>query len=694
MDELLAEFLTETNETLSALDVALVILERKPNDQAALAQIFRLVHTIKGTCGFLGLERLETVAHAAEAVLDPLRHGIAPVTVNVVTLVLRALDRMKVILEGLAESGTEPPGNDQVLLAALEQTATHEPTVLSDVDEATSVAAVIDPVRVPPSIRVSVDVLEKLVRLVSELVLARNQLVQLARAQQATSFTAPLQLLSRLTSELQAGIMNTRMQPIGTIWNKLPRMLRDLGHELGKRIELNLHGAETELDRRLLELIRDPLTHMVRNAADHGLESPEERREAGKPESGTVTLSACHESGRVIIEVADDGRGLPAERIRAKAIAEGLSTEAELAGAGNAELYRFIFNPGFSTAKTVTSISGRGVGLDVVKTNIGQIGGTIHVRSMLGAGTTFTIQIPLTVAIISVLVVGVGAARFAIPQTGVEELVALSRVSNEGGAVIEHIDGVALLQLRKRLLPLIRLRTLLQLPDPPTPDESAIVVMLRTAGERLGLMVDRVFDTEEIVVKPVSPILRRITLFGGTTVLGDGSVIMILDPGGIARACGIGEGSQTPLELPLQEAAPIERSPMLLVRAGGPHLLAVPLQLVSRIEEIAREAIEFTATRRVTQYRGRLMPLVALAKGLDESAELQTVLIFTKGEHVAGLMVDEVVDLVEDRVAIEVASTLPGVLGTAVIAGQAMDIIDTEHWLQQVWAHLPDATVA
>ncbi len=693
MDELLAEFLTETNESLAALDVALVRLEQKTNDPDTLAQIFRLVHTIKGTCGFLGLERLETVAHAAEAVLDPLRHGIAPVTVNVVTLVLRALDRMKVILAGLAESGTEPPGNDQVLLAALEQTATNEPAVLPDVDDAASLPAVIDPVRVPPSIRVSVDVLEKLVRLVSELVLTRNQLLQLARAQQAASFTAPLQLLSQLTSELQAGIMNTRMQPIGTVWNKLPRMLRDLAHELGKQIELNIYGAETELDRGLLELIRDPLTHMVRNAADHGLESPQERRAAGKPESGTVTLSARHEGGRVIIEVADDGRGLLAERIRAKVVAEGLATEAELAGVGNAELYHFIFNPGFSTAKAVTPLSGRGVGLDVVKTNVGQIGGTIDVRSVPGAGTTFTIQIPLTVAIISVLLVGAGAARFAIPQTGVEELVGLNRVSGEGGAVIEHIDGVALLRLRNQLLPLIRLRTLLQLPDPPTPDESAIVVVLRTAGGRLGLIVDRVFDTEEIVVKPVSPILRRITLFGGTTVLGDGSVIMILDPSGIARACGIGDGSQTPLEPPLQEATPPARSPMLLVRAGGPHLLAVPLKLVSRIEEIARDAIELTATHRVTQYRGRLTPLVALADGLDESAALQTVLIFTKGEHVAGLMVDGIVDLVEDRVAIEVASTLPGVLGTAVIAGQAMDIIDTEHWLKQAWAHLPDATV-
>ncbi|HEY6430363.1 MAG TPA: chemotaxis protein CheA, partial [Acetobacteraceae bacterium] len=601
MDELLAEFLTETGESLAALDVAVVRLEQTPNDPDTLAQIFRLVHTIKGTCGFLGLERLETVAHAAEAVLDPLRHGSASVTVDVVTLVLGALDRMKTILAGLAESGAEPAGNDQALLAALERTAANKRTMLSDADAA-PVPAIIDPPRVPPSIRVSVDVLEKLVRLVSELVLTRNQLVQLARAQQATSFTAPLELLSRLTSELQAGIMNTRMQPIGTVWNKLPRMVRDLAHELGKQIELTIRGAETELDRRLLELIRDPLTHMVRNAADHGLESPEERREAGKPESGTVTLSACHESGRVIIEVADDGRGISAERIRAKAAAEGLATEAELGGIGNADLYRFIFNPGFSTAKTVTSISGRGVGLDVVKTNIGQIGGTIHVRSVPGAGTTFTIQIPLTVAIISVLVVGAGAARFAIPQTGVEELVGLSQVGSAGGAVIEHIDGVALLHLRKRLLPLIRLRTLLRLPDSSTPDESAVVVILRTAGERLGLIVDRVFDTEEIVVKPVSPILRRITLFGGTTVLGDGSVIMILDPGGIARACGMGDGIQTPVEPPLQAAEPIERSPMLLVRAGGPHLLAVPLKLVSRIEEIAREAIELTASHRVTQY--------------------------------------------------------------------------------------------
>jgi two-component system chemotaxis sensor kinase CheA len=693
LDELLAEFLTETNESLAALDAALVRLESNPNDPDALGQIFRLVHTIKGTCGFLDLERLEVVTHATEAVLGRLRHGTAPDRTNVVTLALRASDRMKLILAGLAESGTEPPGNDRDLLAALERAATDEWTACSGAEDAASTSADTDLARVSANIRVPVEVLERLVRLASELVLTRNQLMQLAQTEQAASFTAPLQLLSQITSELQAAVMKTRMQPIETVWNKLPRMLRDLAHELGKRIELTMYGAETELDRRLLELIRDPLTHMVRNAADHGLEPPEERRTLGKPESGTVTLGARHEGGHVIIEIGDDGRGLSTERIRAKAVAEGLATEAELAALGDAELYRFIFRPGFSTARTVTAISGRGVGLDVVKTNIGEIGGTLDVRSVPGEGTTFVIRIPLTVAVISVLVMGVGTARFAIPQSGVEELVGLSRMGGDDGAVIEHIDGVKLLRLRKRLLPLVHLRALLQLPESATPDEAAVVAVLRTAGGRLGLIVDRVFDTEEIVVKPVSPILRWITLFGGTTILGDGSVIMILDPGGIARACGIGEGDQAPLEPPLPEAAPTERRPMLLVRAGGPHLLAIPLILVSRIEEIAREAIEHTASQRVTQYRGRLTPLVALGGGVDESAKLQTVLIFTEGEHIAGLMVDEVVDLVEDRVVVELACTQAGMLGTAVIAGQAMDIVDTNHWLKLAWGRSPETVV-
>jgi two-component system chemotaxis sensor kinase CheA len=405
MDDLIADFLTETNESIADLDVALLKLERTPTDQATLSLIFRLVHTIKGTCGFLGLPRLEHVAHAAENVLGKVRDGVLTATPDTVTLVLAGLDRIKAIVGGLAATGSEPAGDDGELIEALNAAAAGEapkpvaPAVqavpepeeepppeqpaVAVVDAAPAPAAPSappaqaapdappgEPVAANQTIRVTVDVLEDLMTLVSELVLTRNQLLQLARTQENNGFAVPLQRLSHITTDLQEGVMKTRMQPIGNAWNKLPRLVRDLSREMDKKIELIMLGADTELDRQVLELIKDPLTHMVRNSGDHGLESPAERRAAGKSETGHITLNAYHEGGHIIIEISDDGRGLPLDRIRAKVLKNGLATEAELAGMSEAQLQRFIFRAGFSTAAVVTAVSGRGVGMDVVKTNI------------------------------------------------------------------------------------------------------------------------------------------------------------------------------------------------------------------------------------------------------------------------------------------------------------------------------------
>ena len=456
MDDLIADFLTETNESLADLDVALVKLERTPDDQDTLSLIFRLVHTIKGTCGFLGLPRLEHVAHAAENVLGKVRDGVLTATPDTVSLVLAALDRIKAIVAGLAATGSEPAGDDSELIAALNAAAAGEaPDAVAAAAAGVAPEPEAEPAEPPPpdsrlpaapraapaaaapgrrdrsstqgepvaanqTIRVTVDVLEDLMTLVSELVLTRNQLLQLARTQENTGFTVPLQRLSHITSDLQEGVMKTRMQPIGNAWNKLPRLVRDLSREMDKKIELTMLGADTELDRQVLELIKDPLTHMVRNSGDHGLESPAERRAAGKPEAGHITLNAFHEGGHIIIEIADDGRGLPLDRIRAKVLANGLATEAELAGMSEAQMQRFIFRAGFSTADSVTAVSGRGVGMDVVKTNIEKIGGTIDLKSVPGQGTTFTIKIPLTLAIVSALIVEAGerALRHSADQRG------------------------------------------------------------------------------------------------------------------------------------------------------------------------------------------------------------------------------------------------------------------------------------
>ena len=483
------------------------------------------------------------------------------------------------------------------------------------------------------------------------------------------------------------------MQPIGNAWNKLPRLVRDLSREMDKKIELTMLGADTELDRQVLELIKDPLTHMVRNSGDHGLESPADRRAAGKPETGHITLNAFHEGGHIIIEISDDGRGLPLDKIRAKVLKNGLATEAELANMTEAQLQRFIFRPGFSTASVVTAVSGRGVGMDVVKTNIEKIGGTIDLKSVAGAGTTFTIKIPLTLAIVSALIVEAASERFAIPQISVVELVRARKEAgsghNEAGAepVIERINDTPVLRLRDRLLPLVNLNDLLALGETQNDDSGAYIVVTQVGTNSLGIIVDRVFDTEEIVVKPVAPILRHVTMFSGNTILGDGSVIMILDPNGIARGTGIGAGgdSKAMSTNAIDALHSTDRTAMLLFRAGSEQKLAVPLGLVARLEDIPREKIEISCGSPVTQYRGRLMPLVALAGDLDTAKPRQPVLVFNDGDRSMGLMVDEIVDVVEDRLNIELSGARSGTLGTAVIAGHATDVIDTGYWLTQAW---------
>jgi two-component system chemotaxis sensor kinase CheA len=691
MDDLIAEFLTETNESLAELDLALVKLERTPDDQATLSLIFRLVHTIKGTCGFLGLPRLERVAHAAENVLGKVRDRELAATALVISAVLASLDRIKFILTGLAATGTEPAGDDSAITAALDAAAAGEavaaPSAGPEEPAEAAAAPAGEAVSSAQTIRVTVDVLEELMTLVGELVLTRNQLLQLSRAEGNNAFTAPLQRLSHITTDLQEGVMKTRMQPIGNAWNKLPRLVRDLAHETGKKIVLDMHGQDTELDRQVLELMRDPLTHMVRNSADHGLETTEGRRAAGKSETGRIRLNAFHEGGHIIIEVSDDGRGLDAERIRAKVLSQGLATEAEMAVMSEAQIRAFIFRAGFSTAAAVTAISGRGVGMDVVRSNIERIGGTVEVASTPGQGTVFTIKIPLTLAIVSALIVRACGEKFAIPQISVLELVRVGDGKNTAsGMGIEHIGTTPVLRLRDQLLPLISLGQLLRLNDGGPNAENATVVVTAVGSGMLGIIVDDVYDTEEIVVKPVAPILRHVTMFSGNTILGDGSVIMILDPNGVARSAGVSasRATRTENERGLTARRSSDGMALLLFRAGGEAASrAVPLSLVARLEDVPREKIERSAGGYVTQYRGKLMPLIDMTGGATLEAATQPVLVFADGERSMGLMVDAIVDVVHDKLNIELGSGSPGLLGTAVIAGQAADVLDTEYWLTQ-----------
>jgi two-component system chemotaxis sensor kinase CheA len=627
MDELLRDFVTETNESLDVVDVELVRFEQDPNNAAILANIFRLVHTIKGTCGFLGLPRLEALAHAAETLMGKFRDGV-PATNDAVTLVLATIDRIKEILDSLERDQREPDGTDADLIGDLERmvqrlvpapVASEQQTVgtlmhqvlerplrpgedsLEDLERAFRETPVdppkLKPAKSPPaepvketkdakdddaaksgnqSIRVTVDTLEHLMTMVSELVLTRNQLLEIVRRHEDSEFKTPLQRLSNVTAELQEGVMKTRMQPIGNAWQKLPRIVRDLSQELGKHIELEMQGTETELDRQVLDLIKDPLTHMVRNSADHGLESPQDRRAAGKPEQGRVWLSAYHEGGYIIIKVADDGRGLDTGRIKAKAIAQGLVTEVDAEKLSEAQIHKFIFAPGFSTAAKITNVSGRGVGMDVVRTNIDQIGGTIDVKSVAGVGSSFTIKIPLTLAIVSALIVETGEERFAIPQLSVVELV---RARSNGEHRIERIKDTAVLRLRDKLLPLARLSDLLGLSAKAKRDfDNGFIVVTQIGNQTFGIIVDAVFHTEEIVVKPLSSKLRHITMFSGNTILGDGSVIMIVDPNGVAQALGSAAASHLDVEdaVSTAEESNAQSTSLLVFRAGSSQLKAVP----------------------------------------------------------------------------------------------------------------------
>jgi two-component system chemotaxis sensor kinase CheA len=535
------------------------------------------------------------------------------------------------------------------------------------------------------SIRVNVDVIEQLIVMVSELVLTRNQLLEMVRHTNDSEFKVPLQRLSNVTAELQESVMKTRMQPIGNAWAKLPRIVRDLGNELGKKIDLQMQGAETELDRQVLELIKDPLTHMVRNSADHGLETPADRKAAGKPEQGTITLHAYHEGGHIIVEIADDGRGLPLEKIKAKALSNGLVTESELARMSEAQVQRFIFHAGLSTAQKVTNVSGRGVGMDVVRSNIELIGGSIDLKSREGQGTTFTIKIPLTMAIISALIVGVSKMRFAIPQICVRELV---RASEGSDTKIERINHTSVLRLRDRLLPLVRLSEVLKVSDAQVEESTeAYIVVAQAAGQTFGIVVDTVFDTGEIVVKPVCSILKDIPVFSGNTILGDGSVIMILDPNGVAAAVAGELGTRSAAEDALGgvivESEP--RQSLLLFRAGSQEPKAVLLGAVTRLEMVDASKIERSDGRHVLQYRGNLMPIVTSLAGSLRQDGAQPILVFSEGEQTVGVAVDEVLDIVDSTLKFELSAAGSGMIGTSVVKGRATEVVDIAFHVSDVF---------
>lgn len=761
MNEIVRDFLLETHENLAQLDLDLVTLEKDPRERETIARVFRALHTVKGTSGFLGLAKLQAVAHAAENLLSRLRAGELAFTAEIATAMLAVVDAVRQILASIEATEQEGDGDYTALIQTLEQLTASSSTrpksiiaaavampVVSPTPPASPPVAVVSPPPPPPrpvaivlpppppvaaatppspppgdapsppsvvssfvsesadvrtsavadsSIRVDVGQLDKLMTLVGELVLARNQIIQFSSTQEDTAFLGMVQRLNLLTTELQAGVMKTRMQPIGNVWGKFPRLVRDLAVACQKQVRFDMEGQETELDRTIIEAIRDPLTHMVRNAIDHGIESPSERTAKGKAAEGRLLLHAFHEGGKVIIEIVDDGGGIDPLRVRDKAINAGLVTSEQASRMSERELVDLVFLPGFSTADRVTHFSGRGVGMDVVRTNIERIGGTVEIESKLNVGTTVKMRIPLTLAIIPALTITSGGDRYAIPQVSLLELVRLEgERSNKG---IELIHGTPVYRLRGDLLPLVYLDRQLQVESTRREGSDVSIVVLQADDRPFGLIVDEIHDTEEIVVKPLQKQLKGISAFAGATIMGDGRVALILDVVGLAQRAGVVSGVRERVKVEKAAAAEPtgDQQRILLFATPGGGRMALPLTLVARLEEFPRSAIEKVGGRDVVQYRGEILPLIHVSRELRRgmsngkrrrthsatavvrAAEERVQVVVTSGQgKTVGLVVGQILDVIETSIVNRSAAARTGVLFNAVVQDRVTEFLDVE----------------
>ncbi|HTG46466.1 MAG TPA: chemotaxis protein CheA [Actinomycetota bacterium] len=686
MDEIVAEFLVESVESLDRLDRDLLTLERDPRSPEVLAGIFRTMHTIKGTCGFLGFGRLERVAHAAESLLAALRDGSLTLTPTVAGSLLATGDALRAMLAEIEATGVDGDDDHDALVDELERLrkgGTAEAVVEAP---APRTPAVVPAGAVAPdaSVRVDVALLDGLMTTVGQLVLARNRLAELVGEDAAPELQTAAQRMSAITAELQRSVMETRMQPIATAWAKFPRVVRDLAMTLGKQVRIETEGGETELDRSIVEAIKDPLTHLVRNAVDHGIETPEVRSAAGKPEEGVLRVRAWHEGGQVGIEVTDDGDGIRGDALLQRAVTQGFVSLQQARAMSERDVLDVIFAPGFTTSSEVTNVSGRGIGMDVVKANVERVGGSVEIQTEPGRGTTFKIRIPLTLAIVSAFLVHAGRERYAIPQVNLLELVHVER------GAIELLHDAPVIRHRGRILPLVDLAR--ELGEPVVvfgrDDAEAVpVVVLSAEDRRFGLVVERVGDPSEVVVKPLGALLTGHELFAGATILGDGRVAMILDVVGLARGAGVSDGAGS---APARgDAAPQQRRAGLLLCAHPTGRIAVPLRIVERLVDRPRlvGSLSLADEDRFLPFGDRSIPLVEIGDLLGErravdrpmggepAEEPRQVLIVRDGSRIVGVAVSRAIDVVEEPLELQPASR-PGVRGTIVVDGRPTEVLD------------------
>ena len=712
--QLLNELVVESLEGLDTFDQEILAFERGEQTPDTWNNAFRIVHTIKGSSGCIGLNRIESVAHAGESLLSVLRDGKFAPDPGIASTLLRYSDALRDMMRSLEQQGSEGTADHSALVRDLQalqagiaggasatakeafgffdaEPAAPEPGKPLPRPEIASAeaAAVQKPSAVDSAIRVDVGQIDRLMNLVGELVLARNQIVQATSQNPDPALLTAVQRVNLITSELQESVMKTRMQPIGNVWSKFPRIIRDLCHELGRDVALTMEGNQTELDRTIIEAIKDPMTHLIRNAIDHGIEPPADRSAAGKPSQGHLILRAFHEGGQVNIEISDDGKGIDAQRVIAKALQRGLVTQDQISRMSHREQFDLIFLPGVSTAEKVTNVSGRGVGMDVVRTNIERIGGNVNLDSEPGHGTTIRIKIPLTLAIIPALIVGCGGDRFAIPAASLVELVRIE--GDQVAKSIEHIHEAPVYRLRGNLLPLVYLVNELNLPAGRREEDALFLIVLQAEGRLFGLVVDNIQDTEEIVVKPLAQEMKGLGVYAGATIMGDGRVALILDVLGLARRASLLEESG---RLATREArgktvdadSAAESRSLLLARVGH-NRIAIPLSCVARLEEIALGKIESAGKTEVIQYRGRIMSVLRLSDVLGIEGEtyapsasgedrlLPLVVCALKSSNV-GVIVDSIEDIVEDHFEIQTREGQLGILGSAIVQQKVTDLLD------------------
>lgn len=670
MDDLLVEFIAETRETLEALSGEIVAWEAEPGDRARLDSIFRFVHTVKGSCGFLDLPRFARLSHAAEDALATVRSGSRVADAALVSAVLGIIDRIGELVEALDSGEAEPDGDDAVLIAALDGMAARAALAPTPIAAAVPHA----PAR---SIRVPLDLLDRMMSGVSDMVLARNELARrLREVDGGPALEGAFERLSGCVAEMRDSITRTRMQRIDRLFSALPRMVRDTAAELGKAVDLRIEGSDVELDREMIELIRDPLTHIVRNAIDHGIEAPERRRTAGKPVTGRLTVTARQSGNQIVIEVADDGRGIDEVRLAARAIALGVVTAEAVEAMAPAQRCALVFTAGLSTAETVTKISGRGVGMDVVRANIERIGGVIELDNHPGHGLKLTIHVPLTLTIIAALTVTAGGQTFAIPRSAIEEIV---HDSNET-IRIDRIGSAAVATIRGRALPLVNLEDVLCLDGPVASRGRTLVVLCGVSGRTYALGVAAVHDHEELVIKPASPPVAATGVYAGKSLPDNGVPMLLLDVGGIAAAAGVAaeEGAVQTAEQPVAVTDAIETVPTLLFIGTDGARRGIRLAVVERVEDVAGEHVRFSAGRMRVALDGRLLPLAGLDTLPDEP--WLKLLRLNDGSVELAYAIGDVLDIVALPARVEAAASTGPVAGAALVDGEPVELLDP-HWL-------------